>query len=338
MKGLSIEARVGLLILIAAGLLGAFVFILSGVRLGKSYELFVDFDNPGSVQSGAPVRIGGLKVGQVDEVRYLGGALDPRTGRRALVRMRIELDQDVQPTVHEDALFYVTAQGVLGEQFLAVEPGTAEKPALAPGAIVHGVDPPRLDLALALGYELLEAVVDGIRANREELGSLLDGLISILRDLSGLLHENRARLEQIIVNVETASTEAVQLVTGARAQFIDGEEARRVLRNLDHVLGVAARELEPLLADVRSVAGHADTALATIGPEEQRRIRSTIERAASIAERADSTLADAQGIVAHVRAGEGTVGAMLMDEEIYDDVQELIRDLKHNPWKFFWRE
>jgi len=27
-----------------------------------------------------------------------------------------------------------------------------------------------------------------------------------------------------------------------------------------------------------------------------------------------------------------------MDEEIYDDVQEMLRDLKHNPWKFFWRE
>jgi phospholipid/cholesterol/gamma-HCH transport system substrate-binding protein len=27
-----------------------------------------------------------------------------------------------------------------------------------------------------------------------------------------------------------------------------------------------------------------------------------------------------------------------MDEELYDDLQELVRDLKHNPWKFFWRE
>ena len=41
---------------------------------------------------------------------------------------------------------------------------------------------------------------------------------------------------------------------------------------------------------------------------------------------------------AHVRAGRGTVGALLMDEEIYDDLQEMVRDLKHNPWKFFWRE
>jgi phospholipid/cholesterol/gamma-HCH transport system substrate-binding protein len=28
----------------------------------------------------------------------------------------------------------------------------------------------------------------------------------------------------------------------------------------------------------------------------------------------------------------------MMDEAVYDDLQELIRDLKHNPWKFFWKE
>ena len=48
--------------------------------------------------------------------------------------------------------------------------------------------------------------------------------------------------------------------------------------------------------------------------------------------------ADAQSIVQHIKKGEGTVGALVMDEAIYDDVQEMVRDLKHNPWKFLWRE
>ena len=32
------------------------------------------------------------------------------------------------------------------------------------------------------------------------------------------------------------------------------------------------------------------------------------------------------------------MGSLVMDEAIYDDVQEMVRDLKHNPWKFFWKE
>jgi phospholipid/cholesterol/gamma-HCH transport system substrate-binding protein len=27
-----------------------------------------------------------------------------------------------------------------------------------------------------------------------------------------------------------------------------------------------------------------------------------------------------------------------MDEALYDDLQEMLRDLKHNPWKFFWKQ
>jgi phospholipid/cholesterol/gamma-HCH transport system substrate-binding protein len=39
-----------------------------------------------------------------------------------------------------------------------------------------------------------------------------------------------------------------------------------------------------------------------------------------------------------VRKGNGTAGALLVREEIYADLREMIRDLKRNPWKFFWKE
>ena len=160
------EVRVGLLVLSAIVLLGGAIFVLSGVSLKPGYEVFVDFDNPGSVQAGAPVRIGGMKVGAVERVEYRGGKLDPKTGTRALVRMKLRIDREVRDTIHENALFYVTAQGVLGEQFIAIEPGWYEKPMLREGAVVHGVDPPRLDLALSLGYELLDAFERDVTVNR----------------------------------------------------------------------------------------------------------------------------------------------------------------------------
>ena len=47
---------------------------------------------------------------------------------------------------------------------------------------------------------------------------------------------------------------------------------------------------------------------------------------------------DAKAISAHVRRGRGSVGALVMDEQLFDDLQELMRDLKHNPWKLFWKE
>lgn len=338
MKGLSLEAKVGLLILSAAVLLGGFLFVLGGVSLADNYSVYVDFDNPGSVQPGAAVRIGGVKVGSVEEVSYLGRRLDPQTGRRALVRLRLAIRTDVRETIHEDALFYVTSQGVLGEQFIAVDPGSPERPPLQEGAIVAGVDPPRLDLALALGYELLETVVDGVRENREELGGLVDDVVAIVRDLRTLLAENRGDLEAIVDNVRTLSDEGVSTLRAARESYIDGERPRRIMRNLDRTVARLDREAPELLENVGSAAKNASELLEAIGPEQRRQLQSTIASAERIATRAESALTQGEEIVQHMREGRGTVGALLMDEEIYDDLQELFRDLKHNPWKFFWRE
>lgn len=329
-KGLSTEIRVGLLILIATALLVGFVLVLGGVDFGGGHTVYVDFDNPGNVKPGASVNIGGMKVGTVEDIEYRGGRLDPQTGRRSLIRLRLDIDDEVKDTIHEDALFYVTAQSVLGEQIVAIDPGNPEAPPLAENSIVRGVDPPRLDLALALGYELLDTLVTALRNNREELNDLLGNLSGIVRGLNDVLTNHRERIDRIIVNVETATAEAAQLAQSARGT-IDGPEVRRIVTNLDRTLGAVARDIEPILADVRTVASNANEALGAVGPEERERIRTAIRDASR-------AVADAQQIVAHIRQGRGTVGAIVMDEEIYDDLQELLRDLKHNPWKFFWRE
>jgi len=39
-----------------------------------------------------------------------------------------------------------------------------------------------------------------------------------------------------------------------------------------------------------------------------------------------------------IRHGRGTPARCLVDQQIYDDLKELTRDLKRNPWKFFWKE
>ncbi len=71
----SIEVKVGraLTILVALGVLGAFVLVMGGLSFEKTYPVYVDFDNPGGLLTGAAVRIGGVKVGSVKELQFMGG-------------------------------------------------------------------------------------------------------------------------------------------------------------------------------------------------------------------------------------------------------------------------
>jgi phospholipid/cholesterol/gamma-HCH transport system substrate-binding protein len=335
----SIEVKVGALILVALVVLGGFVLVMGGLSFEKTYPVYVDFDNPGGLLSGAAVRIGGVKVGSVKELQFMGGKIDPKSGRRVLVRAQLAIEKRVEDSIHNDADFFVTAQGVLGEQFLAINPGSPDKPMLGEGAEVKGIDPPRLDLFLAKAYELLDTTVEGIKNNREALGDIIDNTAGLLKGLNFIVSGNRERIERTIANVEDITVEAKQLTHDARVNYVDNP---KVLQTVDRINDLVARIHEdsgPMLKDAREALANLNRVSATVGdPQQQDKIRKAIADIAQLAERANATAADAQTIVMHIKSGKGTVGALVMDEEIYDDMQEMVRDLKHNPWKFLWRE
>src|SRR4051812_49381001 len=155
----SIEVKVGVLILVSLAILAAFVLIMGGLSFEKTYTVFVDFDNPGGLQSGAPVRVAGVKCGKVSELMFMGGKIDPQTNRRTLVRAKVAIEERVKASTHDDAAFYATTQGALGEQSPAIDPGSPQKPVLAENSVVRGIAPPRLDLFLAKAYELLDTAM-----------------------------------------------------------------------------------------------------------------------------------------------------------------------------------
>ncbi len=338
-KEKSIEVKVGVLILTALGILAAFVLIMGGISFQKTYAIFVDFDNPGGLQSGAPVRVAGVKVGKVAELQFMGGKVDPKTRRRTLVRAKLDIEARVKDSVHEDADFYVTTQGVLGEQFLAVDPGSAQKPALPEGAIVKGIDPPRLDLFLAKAYELLDTTMNGIRNNRELISDIATNTASLLKGMNGVLSENRERINRTIANLETLTAEATTLTTHARGQYVDNPKIARTIDTIDRLSGELLKDSGPLLKDARESLANLNRASKLVGgEEEQAKLKKVVDDVAQLAAHANATATDAQSIVQHIKKGNGTIGGLVMDEAIYDDVQEMVRDLKHNPWKFLWRE
>lgn len=335
----SIEVKVGILILSALGLLFAFILIMGGVNFQPTYSVYVDFDNPGGLQTGAPVKVAGVKIGKISNITFRGG-IDQKTGKREpLVRLSVQIERRYQSSVHDNSIFYVTNQSVLGEQFLAIEPGSNDRPVLAEGAAVRGLDPPRLDMLIAEMYELLHSTVSGLRDNKAEIGEAFEGLRKTLKGSGDFMERNKDRLDQIAANVERITVDTDETVKAARAKFVDNPQVDRILANADRVSGAADRDLPPLLADAKQTMANARRASDAVGdPKQAAKLKQAIDDVAEITGRAKVVTADAEAILSHVKRGKGTVGAVVMDEQLYDDLQELVRDLKHNPWKFFWRE
>ncbi len=330
--------KVGGLILFSIALLGGFIALLGNVSLRGGHRFLVDFDFSGNLQSGAAVKISGIKVGKVDDVRFLGGQIDPSSGRRVQVRIVVWVEDRVKDAIRQDAEFFVNTQGVLGEQYLEIQPGSFDKPPLAVGAIVRGVDPPRTDLIVARLYEFLDAVTLLLRDDKEVIRNFLTSGASLLHSFDLLLKDNRGQLSQLIAHVDALTIEGTRTVAALRSGVGDGMVLRQTLQHVDVLAANVARDIEPLLKKTERALDGIGNVTAVVGPHDREKVARLLDSLVATAQKTDRMSGDAEVVVASIRQGKGTAGGFLIDAQVYDDIKEMVRDLKRNPWKFFWKE
>lgn len=123
-----IETMVGLFVLL--GLAGLVFLSLKAANLASfgtrdTYTVTARFDNIGGLKARSPVRSAGVVVGRVTSI-----ALDPKS-YQGLVTM--ELDNSVQ--FPKDSSAKILTSGLLGDQYIGIEPGAEEKN-LAAGDVI----------------------------------------------------------------------------------------------------------------------------------------------------------------------------------------------------------
>jgi phospholipid/cholesterol/gamma-HCH transport system substrate-binding protein len=334
----SMEVKVGILILVALALLAGFIVVMGGLSFQPTYRVNVDFTNPGGLKAGAPVRLAGVRVGKVTSIDFRGG--EPQAiANNTLIRVVAELENQYQPSIHQDSKWFVSTQGVLGEFYLAVDPGSADSPPLQDGAAVQGISPPRLDLLLSEAYELLHRTYLAISENDEKIRETFDGLHRTLKGSGEFFDRNAQKLDQIVANVETLSVQSNDVLTAAKRQYIDNPRINSIIRNVETGSQAVSRDLPPLLTESRGLVKDVNRVTDVLGSDEQLATYTQITAdARELTKNANKAARGANTMLEDIRAGKGSLGALMADEAVYDDLQELLRDLKHNPWKIFWRE
>jgi phospholipid/cholesterol/gamma-HCH transport system substrate-binding protein len=111
------DTLVGLFV--AAGIAGLFFLALQVSNLSsfteqKGYTITARFENSGGLKVKSPVSAAGVKIGQVSGISF-----DPKT-YESVVKMRINAQYNSIP---EDTTASIFTAGLLGEQYVNLEPG-----------------------------------------------------------------------------------------------------------------------------------------------------------------------------------------------------------------------
>ena len=343
MRERALEFKVGLLILVASAILVGFIFVLGNYSLRSGFRIYVDFDYIGSLQDGAPVKVSGIKVGKVTDVEYVGGQVDPKLGERVQVRVTVWIEERVRDSIRRDAEFFINTAGVLGEQYLEIVPGKDwDGPSIQPDTVIHDAhhvhNPPRTDLVVARLYEVLEGLSSVLRDERDGIKALIANSANAVAEVNTLLVSNRQQLGELIGEGALLAREAKTTLAKVNAGLGDGRPVGNLLASADATLKTAQATMTTLTPSAAALMTDATRVTGIITEQRIDRAIAAADKAAAAAGQAGGLIENVDGLVTDLRKGKGTAGALLARDELYSDLRELIRDLKRNPWKFFWKE
>lgn len=123
----AVETVMGALVLVVAALFLFFAYTTSQVSAVRGYQVNAKFSNAGGLKNGGDVRISGIKVGSITSE-----TLDPKTFQ-AIVQMSI----DPSIKLSTDSVALITSSGLLGDNFISIEPGNEDDLIPAGGTITH---------------------------------------------------------------------------------------------------------------------------------------------------------------------------------------------------------
>ena len=255
MQSKSEQAMVGLFVLIAAAVLIATVFALSGAFGGSAASYRAYFPFAGGLEPGSSVRYaGGPKVGRVEKLQ-----LDPKDNSR------IEITFSVRPgwPVKTDSHVKIMSLSPLGDNHLELVPGS-DKAALAPvGATLQSepyVDFNALtakinDLA-PRAQQLLTTLNDRateLKVTVERVNDLLNdqnraNLAGTLAETRGMIAENRAPVKSTVQHLNSASEKLEPLLQDLRKT---SAQANETLSHVDSLIGENRADIRQAIVELR---------------------------------------------------------------------------------------
>jgi len=135
-KGISLEVKVGIFILVGLVVLLSMLFSIRDIYVIKpGYHIKVTFNFANGIAKNAPVRLAGIEVGEVDDLKVYYDNKEKKT--------KVELSAWIKRDdimIESDARAVINTLGILGEKYLEIFPGKS-KDFLKAGSVLAGKDP-----------------------------------------------------------------------------------------------------------------------------------------------------------------------------------------------------
>lgn len=315
------QARVAALILLGLVLLAFGIY-----RVGKIFDVFADrytivtlLPNVAGLREGALVSLAGQRIGKVQEIDFI--PLRQKQAGNHLV-LTLEVGEAVREQIRTDSRALVRAQGVLGDKYIDITPGTLAGRPLATGDTIGATTTMDVEQFLVKASDAMD------RANVivDDLRQITGGLARGEGTMGALLRD-----QQLYNRMLGATSELNTLLNEVNRG--DGALSRMIYdpQMYNRLMSATAR--------VDSLAGLAIHGNGTLS--QLMRSDSLYQGLIGLTGKGDAAAGQLLALLEKAGRADGTFNRLLTDPRLFDellksvtDLQTLLADVRQNPKKY----
>lgn len=339
------QLRVGLTVLFASITLAVLIFLMSGPSglFSSKLILYANFDNAGGLRKGAPVRLEGVDIGNVTDIRVVQqNTLNP-------VRVQMKVTANYKSDIKKDSLAMLATAGVLGETFVDIDSRQAKEATAANGDTLKTLNQPDLQDVVRSSQGTLQ--------NVDVLLHRLDRILAFVESGQGsigkLIYDDTLykRLNSSVTEVQAMVT-TISEGRGSVGKLINNDE-------LYNKANASVDKLNKIVDDIN--AGNGTIGKFVKDPSLYNNANETIAKANALmtdvnagkgalgkfardeafAKKLDDTISNLEQLTKKMNSGEGTVGKLMTDPAVFNNTDQmlvetrnLVTAIRQNPKKY----
>ncbi len=335
------DVKVGVFVFTGLLLTALVIFLIGDERrlFSSAVTFRCKFSDVQGLKDGAPIRMGGIDIGHVDGVGYGKDPLD------TTIYVSLSIVRTEAGRIKQDSIAKIATKGLLGDKMIEITKGQ-DRVAIPPGGEITAEEPGDMMNKVAGMAGKADTTMTNIERISAELAN--EGLHRDLR-------QTVASANSLLKGVNDNNGYAKKLL-------VDGGESERIshlIASLDRTsaeLTTTLRSLNQVITRVETGPGFAHEMIYGAGPTKEiaqfggaadelavtlRMVRQSdsLVHDAMFGGKGDGAQAlsnvtamtgDLRAIVADMRKGKGTLGALLVDPSVYDDLKSVLGNVQRN--------
>ena len=310
-------------------LFGAGLFLIgnSNQLFTRSFHVYADFDTITGIQDGGKVRVAGMDAGSVTRIE-----VPVKPGAKFRVYFRVV--EKLHPIVREDSVVTIQTDGLLGNKFLQIEPGSPEAKLARDHSRIPSEEPFDWGDLMDRASEAVNQVNLILAGVKDQVNATLSQIQDTTKSADTVIRDARPQVKAILSSADRVATDLRELVDGIHrgegtvGGLLKNQEVYEAIRRTADKSEQIAEALRETSGSARKVAH--DVQESDIIPE----VKQAVKGLQEITLQVKSAVEKFQSASGEGGMGENFQRTLADAHEAMSDLSDNTEALKHN---FFFR-